>query len=871
MANSNLKIGAAALGAGAAFVGIADSINRGLKNSGLGGFAGFAGGDGNESLQIDRFLRLYTLDATRWNKVYPYVFKVVDESAQQRPDLDFITSPGYTLNKVVSSDNKTRAEDFIKDPIVLPIGPSNISITTLVASNLTATLNGIIEEHNGAPFRQITITGTMGVNPQRISNPQAISNNNSSIFQKIAQAVAPNFVQNLQNLINDAADNTSFTKLLDTNLLSTGIPQDNTLHTGYWHFHNLFNFIDAYLTLKKDKANKSKYLVFEMHKDQLFYKCSLRNFSFQKKPGTLEYEYTIQLTGWEYETNASSLSLAAKQANQTSSVSAVNRALGALHKARKLVADVKDVVAGLNQDVDSYLEVVREGIMLCKDSLGVAYTVADFPQAIVKDTQSIVVSSWDQLKNTATADDVLAAKFTALNNKTSSLNTLNNKDISTGDVLSAQNAHQQDPTIAGIFNDPTRNLDFFDSINLDALPTPPALKQRMNAEVQRVRALDLSYFITQRENLLAQEASIINKLGADGSTYNRIQGYNFSTTTSNRLRGKNIEILQAISEAIKALNTVIVQRRKQDQAIQNYSEFYVNLANANGLNLTQPTSKFPIPFPTGASLQSLAVRYLGDVNRWMEIAAINGLKAPYVDEDGFTKNIIAATSGKLITVTDADDLYINQPIILTGTGLNPLSAKIKEINQITAAQTILTLDVDATGYGVDQAAQMQAYLPGTVNSNMLIYIPSTETPRLITDSFKLGADISDQSVLSAIAGVDFMLTTSGDLAITSRGDIRLAMGTDNLMQAAKLKLVTPLGSLLAYPGYGLGVEPGTSSALVDAQAAHNALQQSFAQDPRYSGILASKINKLGSVFAINLVLGLPNTDTTLPLNVNLRA
>src|SRR5271166_1809368 len=81
------------------------------------------------------------------------------------------------------------------DSIVLPIAPQHIQMTTPPAINTTVTMKGIIEEHNGAPLRNITISGTMGVAPIDLmqsgtqSSSNAITSYLNTIFKNTIQSV----------------------------------------------------------------------------------------------------------------------------------------------------------------------------------------------------------------------------------------------------------------------------------------------------------------------------------------------------------------------------------------------------------------------------------------------------------------------------------------------------------------------------------------------------------------------------------------------------------------------------------------------------------------------------------------------------------
>lgn len=74
---------------------------------------------------------------SRWSQKFPYRLLVLESQADNK----------YAL---VSSFR-------------LPVNPQEISVDTPFAIGVTVTSQGILEEHNGFPLKQISIQGTTGV------------------------------------------------------------------------------------------------------------------------------------------------------------------------------------------------------------------------------------------------------------------------------------------------------------------------------------------------------------------------------------------------------------------------------------------------------------------------------------------------------------------------------------------------------------------------------------------------------------------------------------------------------------------------------------------------------------------------------------
>jgi hypothetical protein len=827
------------------------------------------GSDASSAYSLKNFIRERDIDGTKWNKIFPYVFKIGsqngDTQSDKAPDTAKALLGGLTatVKKGLSSKlpkGLSIGETNVTE-IVLPIAPNNISISTPAASNITTTLRGIVEEHNGAPLRTIRISGTTGIMPGRANQHYNAGSNN--LTGTIIDDIFSNTISAGRDLVQQFTG--SDTKLLSETGLLNG--SDDTLlkNTGYYFFHQLVNFVDQYLLMKKEKANKDKYLIFEMRKDDLYYKCSLRNFSWQKRQGTLEYDYTIELLAWAYE-KKSSLPVSPFDTIKNAA-STLNRISATVKKARRVMSKAKNVIKSFSQDVDRIFLIGNEMIMLANDTIGVAQTLLEMPVNIKKSWQSLITNNLDfgsssgPIAALKRANNRLAAEFLKAGNVIN-----NQSQLGPGQKQRTSSSS----LINSVFNDPDKYVEFFEELKLDDYPASEELRAQVDEEIERVKKISSAEWIEKRDTVVKFSNSFVNSIGSYSEKYNEILGVSGSGKDKREIRMSELEILRAMADMIESLNSLIVLSRSADQAIQNYTDFYVNLAQFNGINISNPASKFSIPVPYGATIQSIALQYLGSAARWPEIAAINQLRSPFIDEDGFEVTIKGETSGEVITISNSKNLYVNQPVMVLDETKVPVNARIKTIEIIDNITVLVTLDQDVSGYGQSTNAKLKAYLPNTVNSNMMLYIPTNSAPNVLASDFKFSPDMDDQTVLSAIAGTDIMLNSEGDIAVLPSGDVKVSGGIANLVQAAKLKLTTPKGSLIQHPDYGLGVMAGTPTQEFDVNEAFADIERAFADDDRFDSVLASRITKKGGTVTIDVALQPPQTNSVLPLTVNLR-
>jgi hypothetical protein len=300
-------------------------------------------------------------------------------------------------------------------------------------------------------------------------------------------------------------------------------------------------------------------------------------------------------------------------------------------------------------------------------------------------------------------------------------------------------------------------------------------------------------------------------------------------------------------------------------------DYVAGLASQSGIAFKIPTSKFLVPFPYDYSLEKLAERYLGNPDRWIEIAALNGLRSPYVDETGFIADLLVNGAGNTVWVADAANYYVGQAVWLASDTEPREQRRIAGIQRLSATQTVLTMNgaTDLDRFDTANHATIQAFRPDTVNSMQFIYIPSDTEPS--EQDFRIkpvaGVDYYDPYVRTG--GVDLLLSPTNDLVITPSGT-RLAVGMTNIIQRARIALSTPKGHLMRHPDFGLGIKPGTSTADISASALAAAAQTMFGKDPMFSGVNYANVQKSGGNISITLGLNVTGNSQPIPITVDLR-
>lgn len=761
----------------------------------------------------------------------------------------------YRLSIVEVSSNTNSGYERIASFRLL-INPQDVMITMPFAIKTTVTSRGILEEHNGIPLKQITINGTTGLNLTRPSNDRAQTDSSiaGALFGGTIDA-ASSFMKSIKSSKDQFTNafNQSGTKII--------VNQDgfDTKGTGYYQYHMFRIFLETYAKLKTASKGKGYRLVFEMHKDKQFYLVTPNNFVTKKSIASpLEYQYTMTMTAW------GSIPLyGAKTTGPSTAVGGIARDIGttrrlfnALKDLRKVTAKAKNIVSNARADVESNIfGPMNDVILLTKDILSIPLTVADLPKSLRSSFQTSVISNWDSLSRTSA--DLKAL----IDDKIQKIKEFNSGFNSAQPYLNSKITGAQDHYINDIFD----NIEVIDAIDLSSLSPTSAQQSAVDQAIQNAQQ------ITEND---------INDL------INELQSLSDSLEPDIAVRAATDEewdLLYSTQDTINSLYAFIADGTlRVSPASSNDAEFNVTRATTaldfwdantslNDIPFNKYQSKFSVPFPFKSSLEELARIYLSDATLWPDIVALNGLQAPYIDEDGFSYNFLSNGSSKTFNVDSNKNLYVGQIIYISSNAQVSIKRKIEAINEITTTnfQIIINGTSDLNLYLFTDNAKMKAYLPYTTNSMKQIFIPTNDVPSTDDIETKPITFIDDDIEFVKFSKIDLLLDSNFDLAITSDGFANLAYGKTNLLQAAKLKLATIAGSKLLDPTYGGGVEVGESVADINIDQIVSNINSSFESDGRFNAPSSMKIDMSGNVILMNILVSVKNNGGILPITIPL--
>lgn len=779
------------------------------------------------------------INSIRWNQQFPYQLLVIN------------------------SENKNIAITY-----TLPIPPQSLTVSTPFAISTTATMGGIIEQHNGSPIRTISLSGTTGLLPMREGNGSIGPNGPISLSSQIFAGT----IQATKQLATAAQNILTSNTLSDPEDFAGGGSQSTS--TGYYQFHLLKRFIENYINLKKQGNGKVFRLAFAMWKDDDVYLVTPVDFNLSRSASSpWEYSYSLSFKAWRrYDLTGAIQDKIQKPASRDHSKLA--NVLNILQNSRKIIHQAVGGLQAVRTDIGtSLLNPLRETVLFIKDILGAVNSLADLPPQLINDcrpalTEAVSLPGFVQRIPEQIRTDYIEA-IDAL--KTSaSLSQTEIYNINQSVAIRNSIYNPKNDTTTKIFQNSERYLPLFDSIKSGELNLSGAVAKSIAQEKLRISQLTRKDFEDRRNSIMKVMTDYADAVGAGDATYSAYFGKSTTTATTRTPTDDDFDILFNLNEIVLQLNELASTGYTTQNTVSGI-EYTAGLAARSGIAFTIPTSKFLVPFPYGSTLEMVSAQYLGTPDRWHEIAALNGLRAPYVDEVGFSLNLLTNGNGNQVSVSDVTNLHVGQIVYVASNTVRRTSRRVTAIRKIYESNYILTLDGSANmeTYTTVAGAQLQSFLPDTVNSQQTIFIPSAN--QAANEDFKSkqipGVDYFDDMV--RIGGVDLLVDQTGDLVFTPDGDCKIAAGYTNLVQSVRLAIATPRGELFRHPTYGLGLPVGESTANVSAKDMLRSAKALLRDDPAFKGVHHAAIFKNGNTLQMSLTVEVAGVNQLIPITVSL--
>lgn len=811
------------------------------------------------------------IDGTRWDKLYPYRLLVVDSSK----NYSVVARSGFGVRSTRTNPSTANTGDFsiAFEPVgnrwafTLPITPEQLSISSDYSIETTSTLRGVLEEHGGMRFKMITAAGSFGIWPFRPATVDPPSS--PGVVESLFAGTIENFGRlrdQVGRFVRAASGDHPANRPESNGPERTG---NGLQSTGYYHAMALEQFLEQYVEAKRNPDNRHWKLVLDLPKqNQAFVVTPIKFLWNQSAEDPASIKYVMQFKAWKRVVVEKTPP--AEPRRLDIGPNTLQQAAQAIEEARRTIGRSLDLVRAVRSDAQVPINALRQSHLLIKDILGIPAAIGDMARQTVDELQSPIKEALSTKKSDLLDGDSLTRESdrAALNSALSGQSEkegLSDEAVKDGQLgQEAADRAKADPG-QKVFEDPEKNFDLFNSVNVNDLTLTDAQRFKIDTEIELARSLTVDDLRERRRSIGALALQISNRFGAGNQTYSDIYGRPAPFDRIQEMTEEEFEILDALYDAMVGIDTITATKDLDKRLARNPLDYVKALAEASNIPFVGGNSKIRVPVPLNLTMEQIASRYLGNPDRWIEIAALNGLRSPYIDENGFFQNLLSNGIGRQITVSSDEDLFVGQKIELSSNTQGVESRRI--ISKETVGSTIIiTLDGDADldRFTTDDGAKMRAYLPGTVNSQDQIFIPSTlaaaEVSEVTGEAGEAGAD-----PLSIMSGVSWMITEDGDLALDSYGDFRLVGGLSNLIQSLRMAFGTRKGSVLKHPEYGIGIYPGMSNADITAKDIFNRMNDVIDADPRFSSLDRLEVTQTGSKLRIKMSVSLAGFRGVFPV------
>jgi hypothetical protein len=797
----------------------------------------------------ERYSHALFPDGTLWNKAFPYQLVVLEVGKSNFRSTDIST-------RFLSAFNTDPPYHIYNGLIfTLPVNPESMSLTMPFAINVSATLGGVVEQHGGAPFRHIQFSGTFGV----VNNKPSAAGLQGGLLSGPG-GIAGGTMQAVQGVISSATSLGIGDKYkanqFDVKRLNFDEDNASESDTGYFQFRALQHFLESYAEAKKQSDGRDLRLALFIWKEEAAYLVTPQQFDVQRTAQSpYEYRYSLRLQAWrriqpKYIANApTGIDRGAQTAESSFSFAKVHKFVS---DATRTAKAVQNTLKAVRKDIAKVFDLMKQTALFCGALTGIVKTAWDLPAGITKDFESAVNESWDILK----------ASYDGLDPRTKK--TVDAITVEVGASKSGGKKKSSALEQALVGDDD----GFLDLIKPDSLNLSPTVRANIDDHMQQTMTLTSDDFRVIADTVFALTADFADAVGLNSPTYDLVTG----RTAIPKLRNATIDDYRAMhSLAVAGTAILSLVVNAPSRVPVTTIEYVAGLANANGIAMRVPLSKFAAPFPYGSSMERLAQQYLGDASRWMEIVELNELRAPYVDEVGTTVLLTVNASGNLLTMTDASTIGVGQFIKLWSDTVISEKRRVVAVKYFGPNQWQVTLDgeSDLAKFKVANRASVQYFLRGTVNSQQIIYIPSDTAAD--ADLLKYVPGGTDVAQLLHQGDVDGMLSPTGDLVITPDGDWPVVFGMASLVQWARTALNTKMGSLALHPAFGVDAMVGDSIADTSANDILKSATNVFRFNPSFTGVTSAAVDVNGPTARVTLEVGVRGVDSLLPISFSVQS
>lgn len=526
---------------------------------------------------------------------------------------------------------------------------------------------------------------------------------------------------------------------------TTGQRPSNTI-SGYEYFLQLRNYFRSYAELKKSTDQKNSQLIFMNRKDNEYLIVEPVKFVMERDSGRpFLYNYKIVMKALGLRRPNFANGILGDFFNKIDSI--IERITDYIQGSRVIMQGFTNFFTGIEREfVATIMEPIETVGLAFKQFRGLPFTLADMPSSIINQLSDRTVQAFlDNAKQEKKNGNVNFAEIKI------PIDTQRESTANGANALSILTPQAKADLSVSVFSDSEKNI--LNNFVADALKKTKSFYEELLTNITSLRD-DLS-----------------DKSGVGDTYYDDFVGRTpeFTASSTRTPREDDVEAMIGLNLAERAIKYILSTESLFNETVEQYIDD-VEDKYKNNLELINPQSVDEIILPNNATLEDLAAEYLGSADRWIDIAIVNNLIAPYIDEDS-TSDRIKRPGDKILipkeTPAEPSNIPTTRTIALTedfNTTEKNLGVDIK-INSDFDFIINSTNDIEliAGGSNAGQAVIIKIAL----EKGSLKYHTQIGVGLGIGEKIRNGIDIRDDLILSILSDARF----SGikNLAFTTEG------------------------------------------------------------------------------------------------------
>ena len=554
----------------------------------------------------------------------------------------------------------------------------------------------------------------------------------------------------------------------DLNITGTFGQRPTDTVSGFEYFNQFRNYLRSYAELKKNANQKNAQLYFINRKDSEYLVVEPLRFSLERSassPFLYNYKLALKVLGMKKPSPAGGI--LGEIFNKIDNV--ITKVVDYIQQARFVMLSSQQLLKNVKRDfVETVLEPIETTALAFKTLKGLTYTLLDLPNSVLVELSDRTVKAFlDTAKqNRVNGDPTFAhIKFP--------VNTLEESQINKYKSFNILTPQAKDALTISQLTD--KEKIFFNNAIAESLVKPE------------------SFYFDLIDNIIATRDNLSDKTGVGDSFYNTLEGRvpEYSPNRSNRTpRVDELDAFIGLDLAHRAIQYILSAKELFGETLNEYIADVENKYN-DQIFIPEPQSVDEVLLQYGHTLESLAMEYLGDATRWIDIAILNRLKFPYISDDPSFTNV-KKTGDKILipreSAPDESNIPITKQLSITQ-GFNETEKNLGVDIKVNQDFDFILVNNDfrliAGGNNAGQAVIIKIAL----EKGSLKYHPQIGVGLSIGEKLRNGEDIRDDLINSILS--DSRFTGIKNLSFSITGST-VNIGLDLLVR----NLLTPVPLIL---------------------------------------------------------------------------